>query len=98
MDVNIPSKTHTKHLILSPQNGADFYYHDMKIRTDNDKSTKFFCYASTKCTIKNYKLVSTYKDVLCKCCNPMNREIKLIKIDQSEENRGVIINRPWVLP
>ncbi|PON62780.1 hypothetical protein TorRG33x02_277960 [Trema orientale] len=68
MDVNyfnFPDEAR-KRLLFSPQNGVYFYCQNLKIQLGNAEPTKFFRCASTHCTIKTYKLLSTYRDVLCR--------------------------------
>lgn len=66
-----------KLMLLHPRNAAESCYEGLKLKIDNVECTKYFCCASEDCTPKGSRLLSHYKDALCECRKPMNREVRL---------------------
>ncbi|PON70862.1 hypothetical protein PanWU01x14_078880 [Parasponia andersonii] len=90
MDVknfNFPDESRNR-LLLSPQNGVYFYYQNLKIQLQS----WIFCCASTDCTIKTYKLLSTYRDVLCRCDESTIEEICVNVGSDERQMRNLLID------
>ncbi|XP_024164314.1 uncharacterized protein LOC112171349 [Rosa chinensis] len=64
-----------KDMLLCPRSGAELHCKNLQLKINNDEPTQYFS-CSKDCTC-GYKLFSHYKDVLCKCGEPMDNEIPL---------------------
>ncbi|GMN21256.1 hypothetical protein TIFTF001_043267 [Ficus carica] len=83
-----------KIMLLSPCTEAASYCEKLKLKIDNaDHTEKVFCCSGSEsdCTRGTYKLLSPYKDVLCKCGSPMNLEM-FLKKSLSEQHMGGFVN------
>lgn len=81
-----------KLMLLSPCTEAASYCEKLKLKIDNaDHTRRFFCCSGSDCTRGTYKLLSPYKDVLCKCGSPMNLEM-FLQNSLSEQHMGGFVN------
>ncbi|XP_021802882.1 uncharacterized protein LOC110746970, partial [Prunus avium] len=77
-----------REMLLRPRNGVQSHCENLKLKINNGDPTRYFL-CSKDCTRRN-KLFSHYKDVLCECGEPMNREISLSvgKLKSSSPSNG----------
>ncbi|CAL8160686.1 unnamed protein product [Prunus armeniaca] len=64
-----------REMLLCPRNGVESHCENLKLKITNGNPTQYFL-CSDDCTHR-YKLFSHYKDVLCECGKPMDREKSL---------------------